>query len=119
FFQAEDGIRAFHVTGVQTCALPISVCLLWCYCRFRSVFCLRSNGRCCPWGSRHRYSFPGFLLLSPGLVIRTIPLLWQPYILPVHFRCCFICCSAFWLSLCKRARRKSVKITICNLSSTS
>src|SRR5690606_40572106 len=22
--QAEDGIRAFHVTGVQTCALPIS-----------------------------------------------------------------------------------------------
>src|SRR5690606_40906433 len=23
FFQAEDGIRDFHVTGVQTCALPI------------------------------------------------------------------------------------------------
>src|SRR5690606_41081224 len=23
-FQAEDGIRGFHVTGVQTCALPIS-----------------------------------------------------------------------------------------------
>src|SRR5690606_40091350 len=23
FFQAEDGIRGFHVTGVQTCALPI------------------------------------------------------------------------------------------------
>src|SRR5690606_40355340 len=23
FFLAEDGIRAFHVTGVQTCALPI------------------------------------------------------------------------------------------------
>src|SRR5690606_39288081 len=22
-FQAEDGIRVFHVTGVQTCALPI------------------------------------------------------------------------------------------------
>src|SRR5690606_40555735 len=22
-FQAEDGIRRFHVTGVQTCALPI------------------------------------------------------------------------------------------------
>src|SRR5690606_16413413 len=28
FFQAEDGIRDFHVTGVQTCALPI----------FRSTF---------------------------------------------------------------------------------
>src|SRR5690606_40627525 len=25
FFQAEDGIRDFHVTGVQTCALPIWV----------------------------------------------------------------------------------------------
>src|SRR5690606_39750801 len=27
FFQAEDGIRAFHVTGVQTCALPIYLAL--------------------------------------------------------------------------------------------
>src|SRR5690606_40092064 len=24
FFHGDDGIRAFHVTGVQTCALPIS-----------------------------------------------------------------------------------------------
>src|SRR5436309_12980234 len=29
FFQAEDGIRDFHVTGVQTCALPISASLPW------------------------------------------------------------------------------------------
>src|SRR5690348_17593914 len=28
FFQAEDGIRDGRVTGVQTCALPISVVLL-------------------------------------------------------------------------------------------
>src|SRR5690625_7944555 len=27
FFQAEDGIRDGHVTGVQTCALPISMLL--------------------------------------------------------------------------------------------
>src|SRR5690625_6919078 len=27
FFQAEDGIRDGHVTGVQTCALPISAAL--------------------------------------------------------------------------------------------
>src|SRR5690606_39543239 len=27
FFQAEDGIRDFHVTGVQTCALPICMWL--------------------------------------------------------------------------------------------
>src|SRR5207237_7757468 len=26
FFQAEDGIRYSSVTGVQTCALPISTC---------------------------------------------------------------------------------------------
>src|SRR5262249_59480616 len=26
FFQAEDGIRDWSVTGVQTCALPISGC---------------------------------------------------------------------------------------------
>src|SRR5690606_39468519 len=24
FFEAENGLRGFHVTGVQTCALPIS-----------------------------------------------------------------------------------------------
>src|SRR5690606_40909803 len=29
FFQAEDGIRDFHVTGVQTCALPISTARLF------------------------------------------------------------------------------------------
>src|SRR5690606_40124067 len=33
FFQAEDGIRDFHVTGVQTCALPISVPLGTCLLR--------------------------------------------------------------------------------------
>src|SRR5690606_39865974 len=27
-FQAEDGIRDFHVTGVQTCALPICAAFL-------------------------------------------------------------------------------------------
>src|SRR6266496_5325507 len=27
FFQAEDGIRDLYVTGVQTCALPISIAL--------------------------------------------------------------------------------------------
>src|SRR5439155_15505867 len=32
FFQAEDGIRAGHVTGVQTCALPISQRCFACPC---------------------------------------------------------------------------------------
>src|SRR5215475_3490075 len=38
FFQAEDGIRDFHVTGVQTCALPIyplTECKV-CHNRFRA-----------------------------------------------------------------------------------
>ena len=30
FFQAEDGIRDDLVTGVQTCALPISLLVLLC-----------------------------------------------------------------------------------------
>src|SRR5690625_6822996 len=32
FFQAEDGIRDGHVTGVQTCALPISTPASACTC---------------------------------------------------------------------------------------
>src|SRR5690349_3256042 len=38
FFQAEDGIRDLYVTGVQTCALPISNCL-----RKLSTTCLSSD----------------------------------------------------------------------------
>src|SRR5207302_5894862 len=37
FFQAEDGIRDFHVTGVQTCALPI--------CSYRRSCCMASVWR--------------------------------------------------------------------------
>ena len=32
FFQAEDGIRDHCVTGVQTCALPISLLTVQCLC---------------------------------------------------------------------------------------
>src|SRR5690606_39850910 len=39
FFQAEDGIRGFHVTGVQTCALPIS-----------ATASLATTSRCWIWG---------------------------------------------------------------------
>src|SRR5690606_40999798 len=43
FLQAEDGIRDFHVTGVQTCALPI----YWAICatrsRYRSIDFCRSR----------------------------------------------------------------------------
>src|SRR5690606_39496873 len=40
FFQAEDGIRAFHVTGVQTCALPIFHSVGCIPCVLRSYFLL-------------------------------------------------------------------------------
>src|SRR5207245_3362057 len=36
FFQAEDGIRDATVTGVQTCALPISQSPTW-ICRLRII----------------------------------------------------------------------------------
>src|SRR5690625_5720960 len=51
FFQAEDGIRDGHVTGVQTCALPICS-LAWLRERF---------GRVIPWLS---YPYGSF---SPGV----------------------------------------------------
>ena len=38
FFQAEDGIRDYKVTGVQTCALPISIALS-CYICINSKHC--------------------------------------------------------------------------------
>src|SRR3989440_1164576 len=42
FFQAEDGIRDLIVTGVQTCALPISLC--------HTAACdITSAGRACGW----------------------------------------------------------------------
>src|SRR5690606_39795913 len=51
FFQAEDGIRVFHVTGVQTCALPI--------CRWATS--ISHGGRDCWKNScslRTRYAIP-------------------------------------------------------------
>src|SRR5690606_40478684 len=44
FFQAEDGIRDFHVTGVQTCALPILNAGRWDYL-FSIIKMFRDRGR--------------------------------------------------------------------------
>ena len=46
FFQAEGGIRDYDVSGVQTCALPIS----WC-ARLRGHFEIVVSR----WGVRSRY----------------------------------------------------------------
>src|SRR5690606_40639734 len=65
FFPAEDGIRAFHVTGVQTCALPI---------------CLQKHRACC------------YLILFSGwsyLFSRPVERILQSALLsrPPHRRC--------------------------------
>src|SRR5260370_21472076 len=54
FFQAEDGIRDSSVTGVQTCALPIS------------------HGRS-PAGRRFRPCGRGFAEASPHIIRRRVP----------------------------------------------
>src|SRR5256885_12498066 len=64
FFQAEDGIRDYKVTGVQTCALPICSRRVWYVCvRTRRKPCcsnkrtnsLKGSERTCE-GSRSRSS---------------------------------------------------------------
>src|SRR5690606_39749027 len=42
--QAEDGIRDFHVTGVQTCALPILLCMDQMAWRAETLTRLRADG---------------------------------------------------------------------------
>src|SRR5438874_13534694 len=44
FFQAEDGIRGLYVTGVQTCALPISLrTKLDGFCHFLAERCVETE----------------------------------------------------------------------------
>src|SRR2546422_734392 len=73
FFQAEDGIRDVAVTGVQTCALPISPpgskissCRRWRISRGRCAICMRSS-------AARAYSLLFFLSGATGLVYE---LLW-------------------------------------------
>src|SRR5207245_3799645 len=72
FFQAEDGIRDATVTGVQTCALPISQRL-----SFRRSLLLR---RLFPGGSLLAHSFSLCFLLTPlfGGHTRSLPLSFPP-----------------------------------------
>src|SRR5207249_1593969 len=44
FFQAEDGIRDRNVTGVQTCALPISFCCRSSEMLLASLVAITRNG---------------------------------------------------------------------------
>src|SRR2546426_6900230 len=59
FFQAEDGIRDYKVTGVQTCALPIFDVNSWgrSACYPRRTFYPLSDG---PSTQNHRITKPDF-----------------------------------------------------------
>src|SRR5207245_3510430 len=60
FFQAEDGIRDATVTGVQTCALPISGSFCIAFARFRSF-----RGGCPPPKTWHHLTYETFLTEVP------------------------------------------------------
>src|SRR5256885_7291056 len=69
FFQAEDGIRDYKVTGVQTCALPISLAaspptMSMCCWRWR-----RTGSPRCPRHSVRRRDRKSTRLNSSHLVI--------------------------------------------------
>src|SRR5262249_57219579 len=51
-FQAEDGIRDWSVTGVQTCALPISMRQILASDHSRRSAAARTVSRCCCLRSR-------------------------------------------------------------------
>src|SRR5256885_3816049 len=53
FFQAEDGIRDYKVTGVQTCALPISIAAGVAKCKSDHVVIAGHDGGtgASPWSS--------------------------------------------------------------------
>src|SRR5690606_39662469 len=54
FFQAEVGIRGFHVTGVQTCALPIYASATYCFHRALAYYA-RTEGRLWDAAETHRH----------------------------------------------------------------
>src|SRR2546429_6267324 len=68
FFQAEDGIRDVAVTGVQTCALPISI---------GNNYDSTNSGMLAPVGEKH--AFKGRNLMACATC-------GQPRLSPIHTR---------------------------------
>src|SRR3989454_12782159 len=64
FFQAEDGIRDYKVTGVQTCALPISGGQIPLPIVFRGP-----NGAALQLSSQHSQAWESWLAHIPGLKV--------------------------------------------------
>src|SRR2546430_616345 len=82
FFQAEDGIRDLTVTGVQTCALPISIVR----CSGQTMYTVTRGGS--PKFPAAECSYVPMNLVVPAFVIADYDLLDQPtaqvYYLPGH-----------------------------------
>src|SRR5215510_15204184 len=78
FFQAEDGIRDGHVTGVQTCALPIFPALTSARVNLNEP--LKEGGRDAGAGASHRtrgalvaaeVALALVVLVSAGLLVKS------------------------------------------------
>src|SRR6266511_5511629 len=63
FFQAADGIRDFHVTGVQTCALPI---FSWRRCWPSTSIITTGTVHTAAWARPHRVDRPDRLRRCPA-----------------------------------------------------
>src|SRR2546422_7134795 len=77
FFQAEDGIRDVAVTGVQTCALPIS-----CGCGRCGTRCPR-RGRTVRWSSGRRRTHASRFLHSGPSILRACEFRATTFFLPI------------------------------------
>src|SRR5690606_40571680 len=65
------GIRDFHVTGVQTCALPISLILASFGTATTIDTLVVKNTDTDPGNAVHQYQFPGGLILPGPALMRT------------------------------------------------
>src|SRR5256885_2024786 len=78
FFQAEDGIRDYKVTGVQTCALPISVRLALALALLMPAIALADDAAPKGLAAKDEYK-KGIQLVGAGsdrAAAKAIPLLW-------------------------------------------
>src|SRR6201993_4002228 len=65
FFQAEDGIRDYKVTGVQTCALPICP-------TFNGNSCTQCHAQPAPGGSSPGLNNPQNAITNPQIALATL-----------------------------------------------
>src|SRR5579863_7795942 len=94
FFQAEDGIRDGRVTGVQTCALPISMFSIFftASSEFQPLSKCTSNGL-----SPHSRALKARYVLSTPPLMPNIQLyfLFCPFVFIAESKCLSFCFPSF------------------------